>query len=135
MQEYKQFYNAKMAEYKLYNQNTINTEPYEINQFDNIMKIKQHNIPSILREYLTTVSSCFYINANIIKIDINIFPNYNDIIKYKNEDNCCNKYNIRMPIFVFFNIIDKEEFYFDLLHYKVWSYHNKTLQCTGKYKI
>ncbi len=125
MQEYKQFLVAKIEEYKQYNKNnTINTEPYNLDVFDNIMNLKQHNVPSILREYLTTVSSCFYINDSLIMIDINIFPDYNDIIKYKNR----NKDNIKMPIFVFFNVINKEEFYFDLLDYKVWSYNNWILK-------
>ncbi len=124
MQEYKQFLVAKIEEYKQYNKyNTINIEPYNLDVFDNIINLKQHNVPSILREYLTTVSSCFYINDSLIMIDINIFPDYNDIIKYKNKEN-----NIKMPIFVFFNVINKEEFYFDLLDYKVWSYNNGTLK-------
>ena len=125
MQEYKQFLVAKIEEYKQYNKNnTINIEPYNLDVFDNMMKVKQHNVPSILREYLATVSSCFYINDSLIMIDINIFPDYNDIIKYKNR----NKDNIKMPIFVFFNVINKEEFYFDLLDYKVWSYNNGILK-------
>lgn len=163
MQEYKQFLIAKIEEYKQYNKNnTIYTEPYNLDVFDNMMKVKQHNVPSILREYLTTVSSCFYINDSLIMIDINIFPDYNDIIKYKNIDNICDPqfksasipeelhtFNlsqpslvendtirarrlssiyIKMPIFVFFNVINKEEFYFDLLNYKVWNYNNGTLK-------
>lgn len=123
MQEYKHFLMAKIEEYKQYNKNnTINIEPYNLDVFDNIMNLKQHNVPAILREYLTTVSSCFYINDSLIMIDINIFPDYNDIIKYKNKD------NINMPIFVFINVINKEEFYFDLLDYKVWSYNDGKLK-------
>lgn len=114
MEEYKRFLSAKIDEYNKY-------KPYKIGHTYTIDELnKIHNMPNKLKEYLSTVSSVFFINDIPIHININEFPDYEKIKEFENKE-----INIRTPVLVFFNLIGDEEIYFDLIKFDVWSYNIK----------
>jgi hypothetical protein len=114
MEEYKRFLSAKIEEYNKY-------KPYKMGNTYTIDELnKIHNIPNKLKEYLSIVSSVFFINDIPIHININEFPDYEKIKEFENKE-----INIRTPVLVFFNMIGNEEIYFDLLKFDVWSYNIK----------
>lgn len=114
MEEYKRFLSAKIEEYNKY-------KPYTIKPTYTIDELNKINyLPNKLKEYLSTVSSVFFINDIPIHININEFPDYEKIKEFENKE-----INIKTPVLVFFNLIGDEEIYFDLIKFDVWSYNIK----------
>ncbi len=114
MEEYKRFLSAKIEEYNKY-------KPYNLGPTYTIDELNKINyLPNKLKEYLSTVSSVFFINDIPIHININEFPDYEKIKEFENKE-----INIRTPVLVFFNMIGNEEIYFDLIKFDVWSYNIK----------